>query len=180
MDPHEIQSPSPWVVRWGRLIRAKGKVLDVACGRGRHARYLAARGHHVIATDRDWDVLAALAGVAGITTHAADLEGGPWPFAEDKFDGVVVTSYLHRRLFGALGAAVAAGGVLIYETFMAGNERFGKPSNPDFLLRPRELLDAFAELTVVAFEQGLVERPKRAVIQRICAVRQAVEMAQID
>jgi SAM-dependent methyltransferase len=179
MAAHEIQSPSPWVGRWAALIPSEGRVLDVACGYGRHARYLAARGYQVVATDRDQDALAMLAGVARVTTHAADLEGEPWPFAEDVFDGVVVTNYLHRPLFGAIAATLAAGGVLIYETFMAGNEHFGKPTNPAFLLRPSELLDAFAELTVVAFEQGLVERPRRAVMQRICAVRRAVETAAI-
>jgi SAM-dependent methyltransferase len=155
------------------LIKDEGMVLDVACGHGRHARYLAARGHRVVATDRDQDALRQLTGIAGVTTQVADLEHAPWPFSQDAFDGIVVTNYLHRPLFGALAASLAAGGVLIYETFMVGNEHFGKPTNPDFLLRPRELLDAFTTLTVVAFEQGLVERPKRAVVQRICAARRA-------
>jgi SAM-dependent methyltransferase len=110
----------------------------------------------------------------------ADLEGGnPWPFGAERFEGVVVANYLHRPLFEHLAAALAPGGVLVYETFMAGNERYGKPSNPEFLLRPGELLEAFRDLTVVAFEQGSVARPKQAVIQRLCALRGSIETAKI-
>jgi SAM-dependent methyltransferase len=171
-DPHELQAPSPWVVRWGALIRPGGAVLDVACGHGRHARHLAAQGYRVTAVDRDPAALAAVAGLAGVRTVAADLEGGRWPFPAGAFDGVVVANYLHRRLFDALAASLAPGGLLIYETFMQGNERYGRPSNPDFLLRPYELVDAWRwRLEVVAFEQGRVERPKVAVVQRICALR---------
>jgi hypothetical protein len=100
----------------------------------------------------------------------ADLEQGPWPFAGRRFAAVVVTNYLHRPLFAALEQSLEAGGVLIYETFMAGNERFGRPSNPAFLLKPAELLSAFAALTPIAFEQGYVERPKPAMMQRLCAL----------
>jgi SAM-dependent methyltransferase len=171
-DPHEFQAPSPWVVRWAALVRAGGAVLDVACGRGRHARHLAAAGYRVTAVDRDADALAALAGVPGVRAVAADLEGAAWPFAPASFDGVVVANYLHRPLFDALAAALAPGGVLVYETFMQGNERYGRPSNPEFLLRPDELADAWrGRLAIVAFEQGRVERPKPAVVQRLCAAR---------
>ena len=170
--PHELQTPSPWVVRWAGLIRPGGAALDVACGHGRHTRHLAALGVRVTAVDRDAAALAELSGLDGVRTVQADLEGAPWPFAAGAFDGVVVTNYLHRPLFLALAASLAPGGVLIYETFMAGNERYGKPSNPDFLLRPHELAEAWrGRLEVVAFEQGRVERPKPAVIQRICALR---------
>ncbi|MCA1973934.1 MAG: SAM-dependent methyltransferase, partial [Caenispirillum sp.] len=121
--------------------------------------------------DRDTEALAALAGRAGIETLAADLEAGPWPLAGRRFDAIVVTNYLHRPLFPHLIEALAAGGVLLYETFMRGNERFGRPSNPDFLLRPGELLEVFGPaLQVVAFEQGEVARPKPAVVQRLCGV----------
>jgi len=171
-DPHELQTPSPWVVRWAALIRPGGTALDVACGSGRHARYLAAHGYRVTAVDRDRAVLGELAGFGGVDTVEADLEGATWPFEPGAFDGVVVTNYLHRPLFVALAASLAPRGVLIYETFMVGNERYGKPSNPDFLLRPYELADAWrGRLEVAAFEQGRVERPKPAVIQRICALR---------
>ena len=179
-DPHELQAPSPWVVRWAGLIPAGGTALDVACGRGRHTRYLAALGVRVTAVDRDAAALAELAGLAGVRAIQADLEGAPWPFAADAFDGIVVANYLHRPLFAALAASLAPGGALIYETFMAGNERYGKPSNPDFLLRPYELADAWrGRLEVVAFEQGRVERPKPAVIQRICALRGPAEAAML-
>jgi SAM-dependent methyltransferase len=170
--PHELQTPSSWVVRWSALIRRGGAALDVACGHGRHTRYLAALGIRVTAVDRDAAALEAIAGLDGVRAVQADLEGAPWPFERDAFDGVVVTNYLYRPLFEALAASLAPGGVLIYETFMAGNERYGRPSNPDFLLRPYELADAWrGRLEVVAFEQGRVERPKPAVIQRICALR---------
>jgi SAM-dependent methyltransferase len=171
-DPHELQAPSPWVVRWAAIIRPGGEALDVACGHGRHTRYLATRGYRVTAADRDPAALAGLAGVPGVRTVHADLEGAAWPFEHAAFDGLVVANYLHRPLFAVLAASLAPGGVLIYETFMQGNERHGKPSNPDFLLRPGELADAWrGRLEVVAFEQGRVARPKPAVIQRICALR---------
>lgn len=164
--------PSDWVRRWAPLV-PRGEALDLACGQGRHARLLASLGHRVTALDRDRDALGALAGVPGIAAVCADLEdGSPWPFEHGRFAGIVVANYLYRPLFRHLIGALAPGGVLIYETFMAGNERYGKPSNPDFLLAPGELLAAFArELTVAAFEQGRVARPKAAMIQRLCALR---------
>jgi SAM-dependent methyltransferase len=165
-------APSAWVGRFLPLVRRGGSVLDLACGYGRHARLLEAGGWRVTAVDRDTAALAALAGRAGIETLAADLEAGPWPLAGRRFDAIVVTNYLHRPLFPVLADALAEGGVLLYETFMQGNARFGRPSNPDFLLRPGELLEAFGgRLAVVAFEQGEVARPKPAVVQRLCAVR---------
>jgi SAM-dependent methyltransferase len=119
--------------------------------------------------------------VAGISTRCTDLEGSPWPYHADRFDGVVVTNYLYRPLAPALLDALRPGGVLIYETFALGNEKLGRPSNPEFLLRPSELLQwVEGRLSVFAFEQGLVERPKPAVIQRICAVRRAVEECKLE
>jgi SAM-dependent methyltransferase len=162
--------PSPWVCRWAPLIPPGGRVLDLAAGQGRHARYLASLGFAVEAVDRDPEALAQAAG-QGVTTRQADLEGGPWPYAEGAFQGIVVCNYLWRPLLPGIIEALAAGGVLIYETFAAGNERHGRPSNPDFLLRPGELLEAVrGRLHVVAFEQGFVPRPRPAVVQRICAV----------
>jgi len=152
-------------VRWAPLI-AHGPVLDVACGGGRHSRFFRGRGLEVLAVDREPVELE------GIRFVQADLEtGGPWPFAGQRFGGIVVTNYLHRPLFPRLVASLAEGGVLIYETFMAGNERFGKPSNPDFLLRPGELREAFKGLEVLGFEEGEFDRPKRAMIQRICVLK---------
>jgi SAM-dependent methyltransferase len=174
--------PSVWVERWARLIAPGAEVLDLACGEGRHARLLAARGHRVTALDRDREALAALADLAGIEPLRADLEdGSPWPLAGRRFGGIVVTNYLHRPLFRNLIDALAPQGVLIYETFMSGNERFGKPSNPQFLLRPGELLEAFgAALGVVAFEQGVVARPKPAALQRLCALRGAAAEVALE
>ena len=166
---------SSWVKRFAPLVRAGGTVLDVAAGRGRHARFFLDRGHRVTAVDRDAALLADFP--AGIETIAADLEdGSPWPLAGRRFDAVIVINYLHRPLFPALLAALAPGGVLIYETFGRGNERFGRPAHPDFLLEPAELLVAFGQdLQVVAYECGRVEaeahRPRPAVVQRLCAVR---------
>jgi len=174
--PHHVHAdiPSSWLVRWAPLIPPAGEVLDLACGGGRHARFLAQQGHVVDAVDRDAQALALLAGVAGVRPLRADLEGGPWPYPDRAWDGIVVANYLHRPLFPSLLASLRPGGVLIYETFMAGNERWGRPSNPAFLLQANELLTAFgADLALVAFEQGEVGQPKPAVVQRICAVRTA-------
>lgn len=171
-------TPSAWVQRFAPLIARGGVALDLACGQGRHARLLAGLGHAVEAVDRDAAALAGLAGVPHVATRQSDLEGGPWPFAGRTFSAIVVCNYLHRPLFPLLVEALADGGVLIYETFMRGNERFGRPSNPEFLLRPNELLEAFGpascpQLVVVAFEQGEAAEPKQAVVQRLCAVKSA-------
>lgn len=159
-----IDLPSEWVRRWADLV-ARGPLLDVACGGGRHATLFAQRGIPVVAVDRDPQA------IAGVQFVQADLEGAPWPFAGRRFGAVVVTNYLHRPLLPLLAQSLEEGGVLIYETFMAGNEKFGRPSNPAFLLEPGELLMAFAALTPVAFEQGCAERPKPAMVQRLCAVK---------
>ena len=178
MAEHHLSQdrPSAWVARFAPLMPA-GEVLDLACGGGRHARLLATLGHPVLALDRDPAALAAAAG-PGIDTLQCDLEQGEpqaaWPFGAGRFSGIVVTNYLHRPLFPFLLAALADGGVLVYETFALGNERFGKPSNPNFLLRPGELL-ALADLghacRIVAFEDGEVVYPKPAMVQRICLVK---------
>lgn len=170
--PHGAEAPSSWVVRCAGLIATGGRALDLACGRGRHARLLRDQGCRVVALDRDGAALDTLRGEPGIEVLQADVESGPWPFAEQSFDAVVVTNYLHRPLFAILTAALRPGGVLVYETFALGNERHGRPSNPDFLLRPGELYERLSgALTVLAFEQGTVAEPRPAVIQRICAVR---------
>ena len=164
---HGTGEPSAWVQRWSHLVPAGGAVLDVACGAGRHARWFAARGHPVTGVDRDAAALVALQGV-GTTVHA-DIENGPWPFADREFAAVIVTNYLWRPLLPTLLASLAPGGVLIYETFSAGNETVGKPSRPDFLLRPGELLEVCASLRIVAFEDGYLDGPPRFQ-QRIVAV----------
>ena len=169
---HALVSPSEWVVRWAALASVACTVLDVACGGGRHTRYFAAHGHAVEAVDRDIVALAWLAGVSQVTTRCADLEAGAWPYADKTFGAIVVTNYLHRPLFPHLLAALAPGGVLIYETFALGNERFGRPANPDFLLKPGELLDAVRGVCrVVAYEDVTVDLPRPAMVQRICARR---------
>ena len=153
------------------LLVAGGEVLDLACGSGRHSRYLARAGYRVCAVDRDAQALAALADVAGVCVQVCDLESAPWPFAGRRFAGIVVANYLHRPLFPHLLDALTEDGVLIYETFALGNEHFGKPSNPDFLLRPGELLERVrGKLRVVAYEDLQVSLPRPAMMQRICAV----------
>jgi len=170
VSSHTDQAPSPWVVRFAPCIVNGGLILDLACGSGRHARLLAGLGYAVIAVDRDADALATLNATPGIETHAVDLEGGAWPFPAGRFAGVVVTNYLHRPLFPTLLDAVAPGGVLIYETFARGNERYGRPANPAFLLQPGELLDVtLGRMRVLAYEDLFTAEPKPAMVQRICA-----------
>lgn len=172
-DLHDGTEPSAWVVRWADQVPAGGSVLDVASGKGRNTRLFAARGHPVEAVDRDPAVLSWLSGVANVTVRCADLEHGSWPYEGRRFAGVVVTRYLWRPLIPKLLAAVAPGGVLIYETFAMGNERYGRPSNPDFLLRPGELLEVVrGRLRVLAYEDLPVSDPRPAMVQRICAVNE--------
>lgn len=159
---------SSWVQRWSHLVPAGATVLDVACGSGQHVRWFAAQGARVTGVDRDAAAVAPLRDLAEIVV--ADIEHGAWPFTGRRFDAVVVTHYLWRALLPVLVDSVADGGVLIYETFADGNQTIGKPSNPDFLLRPGELLQAVAGLRVVAYEDGFVDNPERFV-QRITAMR---------
>lgn len=171
--PHDPAiAPSPWIMRWAPLIRPHGHILDVAAGYGRHTRALQALGHRVTAADIDTSGLADLAGVPGVTVHTGDLETGVWPFPAGAFDAIVIANYLHRPHFPHLIAGLAPGGVLIFETFGQGNERLGRPRNPDFLLAPGELLSAFgSHLMIVAYEHGAERDPRPAVRQRLCAVR---------
>ena len=172
MPSHLADSPpSPWVARWAALIRPGGEVLDVACGAGRHARFLAAQGFEVCAVDRAPGLFPDPP--RGVTLVGADLEAGPWPFAGRRFDAIVVTHYLHRPLLPVLVDSLEPGGVLVYETFARGTERFGKPSNPEFLLAPGELLQAVGgKLRIVAYEDLVVDSPRPAAIQRLCARRE--------
>jgi SAM-dependent methyltransferase len=168
----DAEAPSAWIVRFASLVPRNGHVLDVACGRGRHSVLFAARDCAVTAVDRDAQALTELAGVANVTTLVCDLEAAAWPFDPGRrFDAIVVTRYLHRPLFGQLLRSLADDGVLLYETFAAGNEAYGRPSRPEFLLDENELLAIAPDrLTLIAFEQGLVEGPKPAVLQRLAAV----------
>jgi SAM-dependent methyltransferase len=172
-----LSLPSPWVKRWAPLVAPGGAVLDVACGSGRHLRWLAAQGFRLTGVDRDATALAPLQGLGRLVT--ADIENGPWPFAGETFAAVVVTNYLWRPLMPTLVASVADGGWLIYETFAQGNEAFGKPSNPDFLLRAGELLEVCRSLQVVAYEDGLLDAPPRRA-QRVAARRGASQPAPLE
>jgi SAM-dependent methyltransferase len=160
--------PSPWIVQWAGLVAAGATILDVAAGSGRHTRFFADRGNKVTAIDRD---VSALAAQPNVEIAQADLEdGSPWPLPGRTFGAVVVTNYLHRRLFPALLDALMPGGVLLYETFMEGNERFGRPSRPEFLLKDGELLELVrGRFSVVAYEARMISEPKMAMVQRIAA-----------
>ncbi|HRP74224.1 MAG TPA: methyltransferase domain-containing protein [Rhodocyclaceae bacterium] len=163
---------SAWVRRFAPLIRAGGTALDYACGSGRHARLIAALGVKVDAVDRDASALESLSDVDGVRTILADLESDEWIFDGERYDAIVVTNYLFRPRVDDLLGCLDPGGMLIYETFMLGNERFGRPSNPEFLLAPGELLERVrSDFSVVAFEQGEVSVPKPAMVQRICAIK---------
>ena len=160
----------PWIVQWAGLVPPGVPVLDLAAGRGRHALFFADRGHPVTAVDRD---ISALPEHANITALAADLEdGSPWPLAGRRFGAAVVTSYLYRPLMPDLLEAVERGGVLLYQTFMAGQERFGRPANPDHLLKDGELLELVRDrFSVVAYEARMISEPRMAMVQRIAARR---------
>jgi SAM-dependent methyltransferase len=149
-------------------------VLDLACGAGRHSRLFLQLDHSVVAVDRDLSRLQEMPAGSRFTALQHDLEdGGSFALKDRQFAAVIVTNYLFRPILAAIVQAVAPGGVLIYETFAQGNERFGHPSNPDFLLAPGELLDAVAgQLRVLAYEDLLVDSPKPAAVQRICARRE--------
>lgn len=163
---------SPWVLRHTGRLAPGSAILDVACGAGRHTRYLAARGHHVTATDIDLSGVIDLADDDRVELFEHDLEHSPWPFASRRFGGIVVTNYLFRPLFPHLLSGLAPGGVLIVDTFAAGHERLGRPRNPAFLLRAGELLDAFAaDLRIIAYDHGRIDGPNPAVRQRLCAER---------
>lgn len=175
-----LDQPSAWVRRFAPLMGA-GLVLDLACGGGRHSRWLAKLGFSVLAVDRDPSALAAIAGER-IQTLRFDLEVAEpaadpaFPLLPERFSGIVVTNYLHRPLFAAMLASLAPGGLLIYETFAQGNAAFGKPSNPEFLLKPGELLalaQGPTEYRVLAYEDGYSEHPKPAMVQRICLRRES-------
>jgi SAM-dependent methyltransferase len=163
---------SPWVIRHAPLIPTGGQVLDLACGNGRHARHLHALAHKVVATDKNLAGVGDLEGISNIELHETDLELGDWPFKAEQFTGIIITNYLYRPHFPSIARSLIPNGLLIFETFAAGNEKFGRPHNPDYLLQPNELLRAFMDsLSIISFEQGKDEQPHPAVRQRLCARR---------
>ena len=172
--------PSAWIEHFSPLVPTGGRVLDLACGSGRHARSFLKKGHPLTALDRDVSGLQDLNDNPWIEILQSDLEAGePWPLGERTFACIVVVNYLYRPLFPAIARALSPSGVLLYETFSLGHEKFGRPRNPDYLLRPGELLSAFGErLSVLAFEQGRIERSSGpAVKQFLCAINGPVEDA---
>lgn len=172
MNLETISVPaSAWLVRWSGLLRPAARALDYAAGRGRNTQVLLAAGARVTAVDRDAAALAAIDPAA--ERIVADLEADPWPFGERRFDVLVCCNYLHRPRLSLMAGLVAPGGLVIMETFAAGNERWGRPSRPDFLLRPGELFAACerAGFVVLGFEHGFTANPRQAMVQRVCAVR---------
>jgi SAM-dependent methyltransferase len=170
---HGLGDASEWVQRWSHLLRPAGTVLDLACGHGRHLQWFAARGHAVTGVDKSAEAIEAVGALGEAVV--ADIENGPWPLMHGfegeevrQFDAVIVTNYLWRPLFERIRQSLAPGGILIYETFAQGNETVGKPSRHDFLLQPAELLRAFGQLHIIAFEQGFRSNPPRFV-QRLVA-----------
>lgn len=162
--------PLPWIARHAPLLAANSAVLDIACGAGRHSLLLRQLGHQVSALDIDLAALRTEPEAVHIDLIEADIEAGPWPLGKRQFDGVVVTNYLWRPLMPTIRDSVRPGGLLFYETFMQGNEKYGRPANPDFLLKPDELRQLPAqEFEILEFEQGLVRGDKPAVKQSVVA-----------
>lgn len=179
LNAHGSEAPSDWVQRWSHLVRPGGTVLDVACGQGRHAYWFYKQNHPLALVERAQAAMDSIAIPAQACEKVvADIEAGPWPFAGRQFDAVVVTNYLWRPLMPTLLDSLASGGVLIYETFAQGNETVGKPSRPDFLLRPGELLHICQGLRIVAFEDGYQDAPARFT-QRIAALREPSSPAAV-
>ena len=179
---HAVGDPSAWVVRFAASRPPTGPVLDVACGGGRHTRLLLERGHSVVAVDRDLSGIGDLAEHPRLDAIEVDLEDGqPFPFVEPRFAVVVVTNYLYRPILEPLVSVVAPGGMFVYETFACGNERFGRPSRPEFLLQPGELLEVVrGRLRVLAFEDLVVDEPRPAAVQRIAAHRELIPCVVTD
>ena len=173
MNPGSGRSePATWVVRFAALVPEGRAVLDLACGAGRHARFFVQRGHPVTALDIDVSGLDDLREHPQLEIIQADLENAPWPLPGRRFGAVVVTNYLWRPLFEPMLEAIEEGGLLVYETFAEGNEAHRRPTNPDFLLRPGELIEMVrGRLQIVAYEHGYIDRPRPAVKQRLCAAR---------
>ena len=171
---HGAQAPSAWITRFAHLVRPQGTVLDLACGMGRHTRYFFASNHALTSVDKSQEATQSIADIA--ETITADIENGPWPLTGRSFDGVVITNYLWRPLWPQILDSVKPGGVLLYETFGQGNEAFGKPSRPDFLLAPGELLQVCAGWSIVAYEHGVLRQPDR-VVQRIAAIKPGADSA---
>jgi SAM-dependent methyltransferase len=173
---HGTEPPSDWVKRWSHLVQPQCTVLDVACGHGRHAWWFYRLNHTLTLVDRSQAAMDAITIAAPACNKVvADIENGPWPLTGRQFDAVVVTNYLWRPLMPTLLASLAPGGVLIYETFTAGNETVGKPSRADFLLQPGELLRVCKDLRVVAFEDGFIQSAGNTTprfVQRVVAVRE--------
>lgn len=170
MNKNNQAVPSPWIITHANLVAGGARVLDLAAGKGRHSRLFLDQGTRVTAVDLDCSALKENIQSSDLTVIETDLEKDPWPFEEKSFDTVVVTNYLWRPLFGSIGDVLVPGGILLYETFALGNEAYGKPSNPEFLLRPGELKDAFERtFEILAFEEALDEKPHPSVRQRLAA-----------
>ena len=172
ISKHSKINPSAWVKKWAHLINRKGKILDLACGNGRHLRYLLGRDQIIVGIDIDLSALVSLRNETNIELHCLDLEKKDTSLPDLEYAGIIVTNYLHRPLLNALPDYLSNQGVLIYETFAIGNEMYGRPSNPDFLLRKNELNEQYSDsLDIIAFEEKFIDTPNPAVIQRICAVK---------
>jgi SAM-dependent methyltransferase len=177
MNSHQSEKPLDWVARFASLVKSGGTVLDLACGKGRHAHYLAGLEYQVTAVDRDISNIGKAETARNIELIEADLEdGSPWPLGSRRFDAIVVTNYLYRPLFPTIIDTLEEDGILIYETFSLGNEDYGRPSNLNFLLKPGDLLSVCSDrLRLIAYEEGVLETPSPAVKQRICAIKRPVD-----
>lgn len=162
--------PSNWVKRFAKKIDKNGKVLDLACGQGRHTSLMLSLGYTTVAADINLSGIDSLNKHKNLELMQVDLEQDPWPFEKKAFSGIIVTNYLHRPLFKNILSALTPNGILIYETFADGNQEYGHPQNANYLLKRGELiLKVFPELTILAYEDLIVQKPRPAAVQRVCA-----------
>ena len=166
------KKPNKWVECYSSLIPSGGSVLDLACGSGRHTGMLLNKGYQVTAVDIDTTLIKQNFSNKNLNIVKCDLESlSFWPFEKNSFLGIIVVNYLHRPLFSKIIESLREEGVLVYQTFADGHSRYGKPKNPDYLLKRGELKTVFDSMKIISYQHGYLSYPSQSIIQRICCVK---------